>query len=296
VPLSPVVKRYALAGAVAAVIWCRLEPLLCRIFGHPYSDSELVTGFVTRGRMQRPLDYALQATGGALFGGIFAHFGGRTARQGATAALIENTPLIPLLPLIDRYHPYVRDGEWPPVSDNARAAAASFSGHALFGLLLGLFGRVISDRAGHRAPVARTEIHVAASPQAVWDVLADADAYGEWVVGTQHVAQADASWPEPGSALEYRIGAGPISVGDHTTVVEADEPRHLLLRAQLKHVGAFAIRLDLEPLDGGTRVVMEEEPVDGALETVHNPLSDAALAKRNDVALGRLKKLAEARG
>jgi uncharacterized protein YndB with AHSA1/START domain len=295
VPLSPVVKRYALAGAVASVIWCRAEPLLRRIFRHPYSDPQLLTALVTRGRLQRPLDYALQASAGAVFGGLFAHFGGRTARQAAAAAVVENSPLIPLLPLIDRYHPYVQDGEWPPVSDNARAAAVSFSGHALFGLLLGLFGRVISDRAGERPPVSRTEIHVAASPQAVWDVLADAGAYGEWVVGTQHVAEADAAWPEPGSELQYRIGAGPISVGDHTTVVEADEPRHLLLRAQLKHLGAFAIRLDLEPRDGGTRVVMEEEPVDGALETVHNTLSGAALTKRNEAALGRLKKLAEAR-
>jgi uncharacterized protein YndB with AHSA1/START domain len=153
----------------------------------------------------------------------------------------------------------------------------------------------MTDRPGQTASVGRAEIHVAAPPEAVWDVLADAEAYGEWVVGTQHVARADASWPEPGSALEYRIGAGPISVGDHTTVVEADPPRRLLLRAQFKHLGAFAIRLALEARDGGTHVVMEEEPVEGALETLHNPLSDAALAKRNDLALGRLKRLAEGR-
>src|SRR4051794_16502487 len=294
-PLSPIVRRYAVAGAVASIVWCRVEPLLRRIFGHPYSDPGLMTALVARGRTQRVLDYAVQAIGGALFGGLFAHFGGRTARQGVKAALVENSPLVPLLPLIDRYHPYVRDGKWPPVSRSPRAAAVSFSGHALFGLLLGVFGRVVSGQPEERASVARTEIHVAAPPQAVWDVLADAGAYGEWVVGTQHIAQADATWPEPGSALEYRIGAGPVSIGDHTTVVEADEPRHLLLRAQLKHLGAFAIRLELEPRDGGTRVVMEEEPLEGALETVHNPLSDLALAKRNDRALGRLKRLAERR-
>jgi uncharacterized protein YndB with AHSA1/START domain len=292
---SSIVRRYAVAGALASVIWCRVEPLLRRIFGHPYSDPALVTAFITRGRAQRVLDYALQATGGALFGGLFAHLGGRTARQGVKAALVENTPLIPLLPLIDRYHPYVRDGEWPPVSKSPRAAAVSFSGHALFGLLLGLLGRVLSGQAAQAASPARTEIHIAAPPEAVWDVLADADTYAEWVVGTQHIARADGSWPEPGSALEYRVGVGPISVGDHTTVVEADEPRHLLLRAQLKHLGAFAIRLALEARDGGTHVVMEEAPLEGALVTVHNPLSEAALARRNDAALGRLKRLAEAR-
>jgi uncharacterized protein YndB with AHSA1/START domain len=292
---SRLTRRYALAGAVAAVIWCRVEPLLQRIFGHPYSDPGLLTAFLARGRTQRVLDYTVQATAGALFGGLFAHFGGRSARQGVTTAMVENSALVPLLPLIDRYHPYVRDGRWPPVSRSPRPAAISFGGHALFGALLGILGRVIAGQTGERPLVARTETFVAAPPQAVWDVLADPGAYGDWVVGTQHVASADASWPDPGSALEYRIGAGPISVGDHTTVVEADAPRHLLLRAQLKHLGAFTIRVELEARDGGTRVVMEEEPVEGVLETVHNPLSDAALAKRNDLALDRLRRLAEAR-
>jgi hypothetical protein len=40
---------------------------------------------------------------------------------------------------------------------------------------------------------------------------------------------------------------------------------------------------------------MEEEPVDGVAETVHTRVSDAALGRRNEVALGRLKRLAEAR-
>src|SRR3954452_10905275 len=293
-PLSPVVRRYAAAGVVASVIWCRAEPFLRRIFGHPYSDPRLVTALVARGRTQRALDYALQASGGAVFGGLFAHFGGRKGRQGVQAGLVENAPLLPLLPLIDRYHPYVRSGQWPSVSRSPRAAAVSFSGHALFGLLLGLLGRAMSARAG-QAQSGRAEMHVAAAPEAVWAVLADAEAYGDWVVGTQHVARADVSWPEPGSALEYRIGAGPISVGDHTTVVEADAPHRLLLRAQFKHLGAFVIRLALEARDGGTHVVMEEEPVEGALETLHNPLSAAALANRNARALDRLKRLAEGR-
>lgn len=141
--------------------------------------------------------------------------------------------------------------------------------------------------------MARTEIEIDAPPQRVWDVLADAPAYGEWVVGTKNIARADAEWPQPGSALEYELGVGPVSVGDHTVVVEADPPRRLVLRAELHRLGAAAIRLDLEPLGAGTRVTMDEEPVEGAVDTLHNPLSDAALTKRNDLALRRLKRLAE---
>src|SRR5919202_5793034 len=89
---------------------------------------------------------------------------------------------------------------------------------------------------GEERAMARTEIEVAAPPEAVWSVLADAGAYGEWVVGTKNVARADAEWPEPGSALEYELGIGPISVGDHTVVVEAEPPRRLILRAELQRL------------------------------------------------------------
>lgn len=143
--------------------------------------------------------------------------------------------------------------------------------------------------------MARTTIEVDAAPDAVWRVLADASAYGDWVVGTKGISRADAAWPQPGSALEYELGVGPISVGDRTVVVEAEEPRLLLLRAELKRLGAATIRIELEPLAGRTRVVMDEEPVAGMLETVHTRVSDAALNTRNEIALNRLKRLAETR-
>ncbi len=68
--------------------------------------------------------------------------------------------------------------------------------------------------------MARTSIESDAAPEAVWSVLADADAYGEWVVGTKSIARAAPRWPEPGTAVEYELGVGPIGVGDRTVVVE----------------------------------------------------------------------------
>jgi uncharacterized protein YndB with AHSA1/START domain len=142
--------------------------------------------------------------------------------------------------------------------------------------------------------MAHVSIEVAAAPEVVWSVLADADAYGDWVVGTKNVVRADAGWPQVGTALEYELGVGPISIGDRTVVVESEPPRLLVLRAQLRHVGAASIRLELEPHGEGTRVLMDEAPVEGPLETLHNPISDRVLERRNDAALGRLKEIAEA--
>jgi uncharacterized protein YndB with AHSA1/START domain len=142
--------------------------------------------------------------------------------------------------------------------------------------------------------MARVEIDVAAPPETVWAVLADPSAYGEWVVGTK-VTRADASWPAVGSSLEFRVEIGPVGGGDRTQVVQAEPPRLLVLRAGLQQLGAAGIRLQLEPADGGTHVVMEEDAVEGLAATLRTRVSDAVLKARGDVALGRLKRLAEAR-
>jgi uncharacterized protein YndB with AHSA1/START domain len=143
--------------------------------------------------------------------------------------------------------------------------------------------------------MARAEIDVAAPPESVWDVLADPGAYGDWVVGTQNIVRADASWPDVGSSLEFRVGIGPISMGDRTRVVEAEPPRLLVLRAELRQLGAAGIRLELGAVDDGTHVVLHEEPDEGLSAWLHTRVSDAALKARSDIALGRLKRLAEGR-
>jgi uncharacterized protein YndB with AHSA1/START domain len=143
--------------------------------------------------------------------------------------------------------------------------------------------------------MARNSIDVAAVPEKVWEVLADAGAYDEWVVGTKNIAGFDENWPEPGAELEYELGLGPLNVADRTIVLESDPPRTLVLRAEFRHLGAFMIRLELEALGAGTRVTMEESPAEGVLDATHTRVSDAALTFRNDVALDRLRALAEAR-
>lgn len=139
--------------------------------------------------------------------------------------------------------------------------------------------------------MARNSIDVAAVPERVWEILADPSAYSEWVVGTKNVAGFDTS-PEPGAELEYELGLGPLSVADHTVVVEADAPRTLVLRAEFRHVGSVLIHLELEPVGSGTRVTMDEAPLDRMRGAAR--VADAALQLRHDVALARLRALAEA--
>lgn len=135
-------RRYALAGAVAGVVWHAAEPALQRVFGHPYSDPELVTAFLTRGRWQPPLNYLTQVVGGGAFGWGLARLGGRTTPQAVLAAAAEGGVLVASFGRLDRVHPDVRDGTWPPLAGNPRAAAVALSGRVLFALLLGrLAGR-----------------------------------------------------------------------------------------------------------------------------------------------------------
>jgi uncharacterized protein YndB with AHSA1/START domain len=156
-------------------------------------------------------------------------------------------------------------------------------------------GRCEGVPPGNAGGVASNEIVVEAPPEAVWAVLSDGEAYGDWVVGTKAVSRVDAGWPGVGTAIDYELGIGPITVGDHTEVMESRRPELLVLRARFKRLGAAVIRLRLAPEGPGTRITMDEEPVEGLVEAVHNAVADAALGRRNDEALRRLKRLAEAR-
>jgi hypothetical protein len=136
-----VALRGALAGALAAAAWQGCDPLLKRAFDTPYVDAELIGPFITRGSMQPYVNLATHVTAGAFFGHLFERFGGRGVRRGVTVALLENTVLWPGMIVVDRIHPSVRDGTWPPLFGNARVFASATAGHALFGALLGLFVR-----------------------------------------------------------------------------------------------------------------------------------------------------------
>lgn len=130
-----------IAGAVAATIWTAVDPVLDRVFRTPYADSKLLGPFITEGPLEPVANAATHAAGGFVFGYLFSRLGGRGVKNGVTAAVTENTLFWPSLVVFDRIHPKRKSGEWPPLLTNPRAFAQATTGHALFGVLLGLLSR-----------------------------------------------------------------------------------------------------------------------------------------------------------
>jgi uncharacterized protein YndB with AHSA1/START domain len=129
-------------------------------------------------------------------------------------------------------------------------------------------------------------------PLAVWEALADPADYAYWVVGSKEVRAADAGFPAPGTKFHHTIGFGPLTLRDHTEVLDADPPSELRLRAKGRPFGTATVTLKLEAVDGGTSVEITEHP-DGVFSVLAlNPLLHVATKLRNAESLMRLEELA----
>lgn len=127
-------------------------------------------------------------------------------------------------------------------------------------------------------------------------VLADARRYPDWVVGAAQIRDHDASFPAPGSRLHHEVGSWPLTLSDHTEVLDVDPPRRISLKAKARPLGTARIDIELSEAAGGTNVLMDERPGDRLTAMVAgNPIADAALRVRNATALGRLKNVVEGR-
>jgi uncharacterized protein YndB with AHSA1/START domain len=141
--------------------------------------------------------------------------------------------------------------------------------------------------------VATTEAQFSVPPQRVFAVLADPKSYADWVVGSHSIRDADPDWPAVGSRFHHRVGVGPLTVKDHTEVLEVDPPHRLVLRARARPLGTAKIELVLEPRDGGTHVTMTEVAGDPLSKLVINPLTDPLVHHRNVESLRRLQRISE---
>ncbi|MFD6888122.1 SRPBCC family protein [Streptomyces sp. NPDC059957] len=131
------------------------------------------------------------------------------------------------------------------------------------------------------------------SPHMVWAVLADANLYGEWVVGPSESTPLDHTWPAPGSRLRYTVRLGPWSVEGITTVRHQEPGKELELEASFKAVGTARIFLELRPWGEETLIVCDEHPLRGLGGALHNPVSEAALQLRHRGMLARLARVVE---
>lgn len=64
-----------------------------------------------------------------------------------------------------------------------------------------------------------------ASPQRVWEVLADGWRYPGWVVGASGMRAVDPEWPAPGARIHHSVGLWPFLI-DHAEVFEAIQGKH----------------------------------------------------------------------
>ena len=141
--------------------------------------------------------------------------------------------------------------------------------------------------------MATTDTQIAASPDEVFAVLANAENYGDWVVGSDAIRDADPTWPKVGARFYHRIGFGPLKVNDHTEVLEVDSPHRLVMHARARPLGTARVTMLLTERAGGTHVTMIEVAGDRLSQLALNRLTDPLIHLRNVEALRRLKRIVE---
>lgn len=82
---------------------------------------------------------------GALYGVVEPHLKGDGGMRGSTFAMIENTGLWPLVMLLDRIHPAIKDGELTPYSAPFPFAVEVVR-HLSYGAALGCAYEMLKDR------------------------------------------------------------------------------------------------------------------------------------------------------
>lgn len=134
-----------------------------------------------------------------------------------------------------------------------------------------------------------------ASPDAVWQVLADGWLYPVWVVGATRMRDVDADWPAQGSRIHHSAGVWPVIVNDETTVESVEPQRRLRLRAKGWPLGEADVVIELEPAGTGTNVRILEDAATGPGKLVPKVVRTPLMKWRNSETLRRLAFVAEGR-
>lgn len=134
---------------------------------------------------------------------------------------------------------------------------------------------------------------VPAPPEAVFEVLADGWSYSGWVVGSCHIRDVDASWPQVGARIHHSVGAWPLQLDDTTVVLAVEPGVSLELEARGGALGTAKIELSLDSNGAGdTTVRMAERVTSGAGSLVPESVQAVVLGPRNKESLARLSALA----
>ncbi len=137
---------------------------------------------------------------------------------------------------------------------------------------------------------------VSASPDRVFEVLADGWLYPLWVVGASHMRDVDQGWPAVGTRIHHSVGPWPLGVRDVTEVIAVEPGRMLELGARLWPTGTARVRLTLTPAGHNkTRVTMGEIFDSAPAREIPAPVQGAMMRPRNTESLRRLADIAEHR-
>ncbi|WP_031048950.1 SRPBCC family protein [Streptomyces sp. NRRL F-5650] len=136
---------------------------------------------------------------------------------------------------------------------------------------------------------------IQATPEAVWDVLADGDAYVQWVVGPSKVTPRDGRWPQVGATIAYEVRLGPLLLDNESVVRRCVEGSVLELEAKAGRLGTARIAVELRPWGEQCLVIVDEHPLRGPGGLLHNVGVEALIQVRHRAMLARLAKLCESR-
>ncbi len=122
----------------------------------------------------------------------------------------------------------------------------------------------------------------------VFECLIDPTTYPSWLIGAAHIRSIDPDWPLVGQRFHHRIGIGPLSVPDSTSVL-AIEPDHLLrLAVRVRPLVSAVVDFRLVGENDHCVLTMQEEPAPRALGNAVRPLLDPLTHVRNHLSLKRL--------
>ena len=136
---------------------------------------------------------------------------------------------------------------------------------------------------------------VSATPEQVWEVLADGWLYPLFVVGASRMRDVDESWPSVGARLHHSVGTWPLLIDDTTEVLEVEEGKRILLLARAWPAGQAHVEISLQPSGDTTVVTITEDATAGPGLLVPKPLRDVQLHLRNVETLKRLTFVVEGR-
>src|SRR4051812_39441667 len=136
---------------------------------------------------------------------------------------------------------------------------------------------------------------IKATPQQVWDVLADGWLYPLWVVGASRMREVDDEWPAVGAKLHHSVGSWPLLIDDETEVIDVVPGSTVTLHARAWPAGTAVVVIRLEPVGSETDVTIDEDAAEGPALLMPKPLRDVQLKWRNVESLRRLAYVAERR-